>query len=54
MVSFTDTAQTDGEIASDLGDTGDYRVVAVPPSTIGQYTIWAYEPLPNPGRHGHG
>jgi 4-amino-4-deoxy-L-arabinose transferase-like glycosyltransferase len=54
VVSFTDTAQTDGEIVSDLGTTGDYRVVAVVPSTIGQYTIWAYEPPPTPGSHGHG
>ncbi|MBV9794634.1 MAG: glycosyltransferase family 39 protein [Actinobacteria bacterium] len=60
IVSFTDTVQTDGEIVSDLGNSGDYRVVAVASSTIGQYTIWAYEPQPaapshpsHPGRHGH-
>ena len=54
IVSFTGTAQTDGEIVSDMGTTGDYQVVAVEPSTIGQYTIWAYEPPPTPGSHGHG
>ena len=37
-----------------MGTTGDYRVVAVAPSTVGQYTIWAYEPPPTPGSHGHG
>jgi hypothetical protein len=60
IVSFTDTARTDDEIISDLGTSGDYQVVAVEPSTIGQYTIWAYKPQsaaqppPTPGRHGHG
>jgi len=54
IVSFNDTAQTDGEIVSDMGTTGDYRVVAVAPSTVGQYTIWAYEPPSTPGSHGHG
>jgi hypothetical protein len=54
IVSFTDTARTDGEIISDLGTSGDYQVVAVEPSTIGQYTIWAYQPPSAPGRHGHG
>jgi 4-amino-4-deoxy-L-arabinose transferase-like glycosyltransferase len=54
IVSFTDTARTDDDIISDLGTSGDYQVVAVEPSTIGQYTIWAYKPQPAPGRHGHG
>ena len=54
VVNFTDTAPTDREIVSDMGTTGDYAVVAVEPSTVGQYTIWAYEPPPTPGSHGHG
>jgi hypothetical protein len=54
IVNFTDTAATDGAIVSDMGNTGDYRVVAVASSTVGQYTIWAYEPLPSTGSHGRG
>jgi hypothetical protein len=44
IIDFVDTTQTDNEIIADLQQTGSYQVVAVVPSSVGQYTIWAYEP----------
>jgi Dolichyl-phosphate-mannose-protein mannosyltransferase len=44
VLDYEATPGTDAEIAADIGRAGDYHVVAVVPSSTGQYTIWAYEP----------
>jgi hypothetical protein len=44
VLDFEATPGTDRKIAADIGRAGDYRVVAIVPSSTGQYTIWAYEP----------
>ncbi len=44
IIDFVYTARTDGHIIADLQQTGSYQVAAVVPSSVGQYTIWAYEP----------
>ena len=54
IFNFIDTAQTDGEIIADMQQAGGYQVVAVVPSSVGQYTIWAYEPpQESESRDGH-
>lgn len=61
ILDYIDTAQTDGEITADMQKTGSYQVVRVVPSSVGQYTIWAYEPVQQSAepprrsvsRHGH-
>jgi Dolichyl-phosphate-mannose-protein mannosyltransferase len=54
ILDFVDTVQTDGEILTDMHQAGGYRQVAIAPSSVGQYTIWAYEPLqPSARSHGH-
>lgn len=54
ILNFEDTSQIDGEIIADMQGAGDYQVIAVVPSSIGQYTIWAYTLPRQPGsRHGN-
>lgn len=54
IIDFVDTPQTDNEIIADLQQTGSYQVVAVVPSSVGQYTIWAYKPpQESASRDGH-
>ena len=53
ILNFVDTARTDGEITADMQQTGNYQVVGVVPSSVSQYTIWAYEPLQQSESHGH-
>jgi len=54
ILDFEETVQTDGEIVADLDQAGGYRVIGVVPSSLGQYTIWAYEaPQKSESRHGH-
>ena len=53
ILDFVDTAQTDGDITADMQQAGSYKVVAVVPSSVGQYTIWAYAP-PQQSVSGHG
>jgi len=55
ILDFGETVQTDGEIIADIDETGDYQVVRVVPTTVGRYTIWAYEePKRSGNRHdGH-
>lgn len=43
ILNFGETVQTDGEIIADMDQAGGYTVVGVVPSSVGQYTIWAYE-----------
>lgn len=44
VLDYEATPGTDEEIAADIGRAADYHVVAVVPSSTGEYTIWAYEP----------
>jgi hypothetical protein len=49
------TPQMDRLIAADMQQAGDYQIVSVVPSTVGQYTIWAYEaPQQAAGQNGNG
>ena len=45
ILNFSDTEKTDTQLTIDMQQTGNYRVVDVVPSSVGQYTIWAYQPL---------
>jgi hypothetical protein len=45
ILNFNDTPQADAEIISYMQQVGNYQVVSVVPSSTGQYTIWAYQPL---------
>jgi len=38
------TPSTDRKITADIRHAGDYQVVAVAPSSIGHYMVWAYQP----------
>jgi hypothetical protein len=49
VLDFEETTQTDNEIAADIQQSGSYRVVQVASSSVGQYTIWAYEQLQRSG-----
>ena len=42
VLDFEATPQTDRAITADIRASGNYRVVGVIPSSVGQYTIWAY------------
>ena len=53
ILDFGETVQTDGEIISDMDQAGGYEVIRVVPSSVGQYTIWAYVgPQPSGDRRG--
>jgi len=52
---FEATPQADREIAADMRKSGNYQVIDVVRSSVGQYTIWAYEPLrQSASQHGGG
>lgn len=53
LLDFMATPRTDSQIATDMHQVGGYQIVAVVPSTLGQYTIWAYRPQQSGRRHGH-
>lgn len=54
IIDFVETPKTDSEIIADLQQTGSYQVAAVVSSSVGQYTIWAYEPpQESASRDGH-
>jgi hypothetical protein len=54
ILDFEETAQNDSDIVADMNQTGSYHVVSVVPSSIGQYTIWAYQAPQRAGsRRGH-
>lgn len=48
------TPQTDRAIENDMEQSGDYKVIDVVPSSLGQYTIWAYQPPPQQTVSNHG
>jgi hypothetical protein len=43
ILDFEATPNTDRVIAADMRESGGYQVVGLLPSSVGQYTIWAYE-----------
>jgi 4-amino-4-deoxy-L-arabinose transferase-like glycosyltransferase len=49
ILDFQDTVLMDSEITTAMRRAGGYRVVAVIPSSVGQYTIWASGPVQMPG-----
>jgi hypothetical protein len=54
LLDFLATPGTDNLIVTDMEQVGGYRVVAVVPSSFGDYTIWGYRPLQqSEPRHGH-
>ena len=44
ILDFGATRGMDNRIAADLRRADGYQIVAVVPSSVGQYTIWAYQP----------
>jgi hypothetical protein len=46
VLDFEATPQTDQLIAADMHQAGGYKVISVVPSSLGQYTIWAYQAPP--------
>jgi MFS family permease len=48
IIDFSDTVQTDNQIIADMQQAGGYQVIKVALSSVGQYTIWAYEPYQQP------
>jgi hypothetical protein len=44
ILDFLATPRTDSEIVTAMQKAGGYQVVAVIPSSFGQYTIWARRP----------
>lgn len=54
ILDFGETVQTDGEIIADIDQTGDYQVVRVLLTSVGRYTIWAYEEPKRSGNHHDG
>jgi hypothetical protein len=48
ILDFLATPRTDGEIVAAMQQAGGYQVVAVVPSSFGQYTIWAHRPARPP------
>jgi hypothetical protein len=44
ILSFNDTAQTNAKIIDYMQQEGNYQVIDVVPSSVGQHTIWAYQP----------
>jgi 4-amino-4-deoxy-L-arabinose transferase-like glycosyltransferase len=54
IIDFFDTTRTDHEIVADMQQSGSYRVVALVPTSDGQYMIWAFEPpQESASRDGH-
>lgn len=53
ILNFNDTTQADAEIITYMQQAGNYQVIDVAPSSVGQYTIWAYEP-PKPSTRDYG
>jgi hypothetical protein len=54
ILDFLATPQTDSQIVAAMQQVGGYRVVAVLPSSFGQYTIWAHRPAnQTERRHGY-
>jgi 4-amino-4-deoxy-L-arabinose transferase-like glycosyltransferase len=54
ILDFLATPETDSQIVAAMQQTGDYQVVAVVPSSYGQYTIWGYRPAKqSEDQHGH-
>jgi 4-amino-4-deoxy-L-arabinose transferase-like glycosyltransferase len=54
ILDFLATPRTDSEIVTAMQKAGGYQVVAVVPSSFGQYTIWARRPAQVPERmYGH-
>jgi hypothetical protein len=49
VLDFEATPQTDQALTADIRESGGYKVVDVVPSSVGQYTIWAYQPPHPPG-----
>jgi 4-amino-4-deoxy-L-arabinose transferase-like glycosyltransferase len=49
ILDFQDTVLTDSEITTDMHQAGGYRVIAIIPSSVGRYTIWAPGPAQLPG-----
>jgi len=45
LLDFLATPRTDNQIVTDMEQVGGYQVVSVIPSSLGEYTIWAYSPL---------
>jgi hypothetical protein len=50
VLDFVDTTEADRAIAADIFRSSDYSVIGVVSSTLGQYTIWAYQPPLPSGR----
>ena len=44
ILNFNDTTQADAKIIADMQQAGNYQVIDVVPSSVGQFTIWAYQP----------
>lgn len=54
VMDFQATPGTDSQIVTAMQNVGGYQVVAVVPSSVGQYTVWAYRPPQQSERpHGH-
>ena len=54
LLDFGATPRLDSQITADLQQAGGYQIVAVMPSSSGQYTIWAHRPDQLPGQpRGH-
>jgi 4-amino-4-deoxy-L-arabinose transferase-like glycosyltransferase len=54
ILDFLATPRTDSQIVAAMQQVGGYQVVAVVPSSLGQYTIWAHDPAQRSERpHGH-
>ncbi len=55
ILDFGDTAAVDKSIAQDINQSGDYHIVSEArywdKFGTGQFTIWAYQPLPVPAYH---
>jgi hypothetical protein len=55
VLDYQATPQMDRLIVADMQQAGGYQVVSVVPSTVGQYTIWAYgAPQQAAGQNGNG
>jgi hypothetical protein len=55
VLDYDATPETDRAIVADMDQAGGYRQTAVVPASIGQYTIWAYQPSQGSGhKRGHG
>jgi hypothetical protein len=53
ILNFNDTAKTNAKIIDDMQQEGNYRVIDVVPSSVSQFTIWAYQaPQRSASRYG--